>query len=671
MKRMGIIMVSMLMIGATTVAQDLIPDQNDKGKWGYVDATGQKVINYDYAEASAFVDGRAKVRKGDKWGYINQQGKEVIKIEYSEIRTWDGNYCKVAKGGKVEDGLLTSGGKWGYINRNGDAILKCEYDEIGVFNDGIAYIKKGDKYGYIDTNYQIFIPCKYSAVGSFNAQGFCWVNEGGKFDKSNIKKVIGGKYGIYNRRGELIIKPNYKMIGTFTHTPDEANPYLAKILDSEEYAKEAKKILKDAWKKRESKTKKGLFSSTVVLDLRESQTYADESLTDLMDNFIGEMPIEEYRMMMECGEYNLTAYEFLTPEKFSTLEMPLNNYFAVSNNYNEAKQFDHKTTRTNKNDKIGIVNEFGEIILEPGKYPIVYFPTENFVPVAQEKKNKLQVNYYNIETKKLLFKKWVEASSISPFKDGVAVIINDDIQYLINTNGDKISAEYNFILPPQNGIYIVKRDLYGAVNTNGTEIITPTYNLILPISENLMCAQQDKNGLFGYLNCDGEYTIPAKYLDAKSFGYGAALVKTANGWGEIDSKGQNIIQCEWEDIKARSNTKPTYSWVKKTGQWYALDVANNKLITKGYADAYNFSEDNIAYVSDSSGLIGAINTSDALIVPCQLSSTDMADKCLQAMKDNGITTMKAIDVYRFNLMHDDSRNSFRLTEKISSNLWDF
>jgi hypothetical protein len=33
--------------------------------------------------------------------------------------------------------------------------------------------------------------------------------------------------------------------------------------------------------------------------------------------------------------------------------------------------------------------------------------------------------------------------------------------------------------------------------------------------------------------------------------------------------------------------------------------------------------------------------------------------------------MKEVDVYRFNLMNNDDRNSFRLTEKIAPNLWDF
>ena len=52
-------------------ALDLIPAQNEKGKWGYVDENGKKVISYKYDEARPFEKGLAMVRKGDSYGMIN------------------------------------------------------------------------------------------------------------------------------------------------------------------------------------------------------------------------------------------------------------------------------------------------------------------------------------------------------------------------------------------------------------------------------------------------------------------------------------------------------------------------------------------------------------------------------------------------------------------------
>ena len=78
-------MAVLVSVNFSVNAQDLIPDQNAKGKWGYVNSDGLKVINYNYTHASAFRDGRALVQKGGKWGYIDEHGKEVIKIKFTAI----------------------------------------------------------------------------------------------------------------------------------------------------------------------------------------------------------------------------------------------------------------------------------------------------------------------------------------------------------------------------------------------------------------------------------------------------------------------------------------------------------------------------------------------------------------------------------------------------------
>ena len=128
-------------------AQDLMPVQNDKGKYGYMNADGSVAIKYKYNEAHPFVDGKAKVKKGDKWGYIDPNGKEVIAVRYSYMEDWRNGICRVAVGGKNEDGELVNA-KWGYIDNTGKEVLPVVYDEIGQFSQNVAYIRKGKDYGY-------------------------------------------------------------------------------------------------------------------------------------------------------------------------------------------------------------------------------------------------------------------------------------------------------------------------------------------------------------------------------------------------------------------------------------------------------------------------------------------------------------------------------------------
>ncbi|MBP5241278.1 MAG: WG repeat-containing protein, partial [Bacteroidales bacterium] len=49
------------------------------GDWGFMDKTGNVVIEPQFTEAGDFSEGLAKVSVDWKWGYIDQTGKFVIK----------------------------------------------------------------------------------------------------------------------------------------------------------------------------------------------------------------------------------------------------------------------------------------------------------------------------------------------------------------------------------------------------------------------------------------------------------------------------------------------------------------------------------------------------------------------------------------------------------------
>lgn len=214
-KRIQAIVVVGLMSWCVSVfAQGIVPDENPKGKWGYVNDAGEKVIDYKYDQAEPFSGGLALVKKGDEFGMIDVSGNTVVPIKYNIIEKYNEQVYKVAAGGKIKDGVLMDE-KYGFVNKDGKEILKPEYDEVGAFINGLAYVLKGDLYGYIDTEIHIIVPVKYKAVGMFNSDGLVWVNEGGKFEKSTPTKVSGGKYGIYDHKGNVIVPVQYKLVGTF------------------------------------------------------------------------------------------------------------------------------------------------------------------------------------------------------------------------------------------------------------------------------------------------------------------------------------------------------------------------------------------------------------------------------------------------------------------------
>ena len=52
------------------------------GKWGYVDADGELVIDYTYEDAQSFQNGYAAVCIGGLWGYIDEEGELVIDAQF-------------------------------------------------------------------------------------------------------------------------------------------------------------------------------------------------------------------------------------------------------------------------------------------------------------------------------------------------------------------------------------------------------------------------------------------------------------------------------------------------------------------------------------------------------------------------------------------------------------
>lgn len=157
MKSVFLVFLSCFAFSIGIMGADLQPSQNEKGKWGFVDASGTPVVDY----------------------------------KYDEVVSFDGNFAKVCKKNK-----------WGVIDSTGMEVLKPMYSSISDFDNGMARIALGNQYGYINQNMEIVVPCKFTSIGTFNDKGLVWVSD-------------GSKYGIYRNDGSIFIQPKYKTIGTF------------------------------------------------------------------------------------------------------------------------------------------------------------------------------------------------------------------------------------------------------------------------------------------------------------------------------------------------------------------------------------------------------------------------------------------------------------------------
>jgi hypothetical protein len=107
---------------------------------------------------------------------------------------------------------VVKNGKWGIVNKDWKLVVPCKYDELGNVNDGAVkfYNRDNGKYGIFDIRAnKILVEAQYIHATGFS-EGYAAVLD----DRA-------GRWGIVNRKGEMVQMPKYWSVSFFPQ-----NPYL-------------------------------------------------------------------------------------------------------------------------------------------------------------------------------------------------------------------------------------------------------------------------------------------------------------------------------------------------------------------------------------------------------------------------------------------------------------
>ncbi|MHC4526738.1 MAG: WG repeat-containing protein, partial [Planctomycetota bacterium] len=161
----------------------LNPDRSER--CGYIDKTGEYVVEPRYFWGGKFSQGLAPVQmesatagrsrnifpirpprgrpKADRWGYIDSSGQVVIDKRFRAAEAFSEGLAAVKMGTDV----WGQRGIWGYVNRMGKLVIKPQFEQASSFSEGLAAVKIADKYGYIDKTGQVVIEPRFEAGGPF------------------------------------------------------------------------------------------------------------------------------------------------------------------------------------------------------------------------------------------------------------------------------------------------------------------------------------------------------------------------------------------------------------------------------------------------------------------------------------------------------------------------
>lgn len=176
--------------------------------WGFINGSGQSVIQARYERVGIFAEGLAKVRKNGKWGFVDTQGREVIAPVYESVRDFSEGLAAVMQ--RKKRGMEAF-----YIDAAGKSVFGKSYPADGSywpihpFREGMAAVEDPatKKIGFIDKQGNFALSPLFAghagqrsrpAVHPFSgfSQGHAWVKterESGLIDANGVF-LLKGKY---------------------------------------------------------------------------------------------------------------------------------------------------------------------------------------------------------------------------------------------------------------------------------------------------------------------------------------------------------------------------------------------------------------------------------------------------------------------------------------------
>ncbi|MBO5614454.1 MAG: WG repeat-containing protein [Prevotella sp.] len=532
---------------------------------------------------------------------------------------------------------------------------KARYDEVGLFENGLAYVMKENEYGYVDKNGKEVIPCIYNAIGSFNPQGLVWVNKGGHVSEQS-SGIVDGFFGIYDSYGKVILPVKYKQLGYFENRrSSDGNPYCK-------------------------------FRSIVGLNYGNSRYNSELENRTLMKN-------KGLAWVAKGGGcFDVHEPVPFIAEPFSQIDCSVANSFAFCNNTENPvpTKLDGKLIYVNEltrgKNKWGIVDTKGNILLPEGKFDFCYNPSEGYVPVVKIDNGIYTINYYNSNSKNLLFQEFKRTIAIAPVVEGKTMILDASGCQFVDMKGTKVGEVYDAVVPSDDeDIYTVYKEAkFGVIDKGGNTVIPMEYKLISTAHEGMMSyVAEDSSGKssYGYMNVKGETVVTPQYSAVYHFENGRAKVRKGDKYGCIDGNGKMVFPCRFANIFSAGSKSQTIFFLQesKDGPIYAYkEYTDSRLYQNSFDNVRNYDRDyeGVAFVNkkkqDGNGeLYGCVSSGGEMLIPCLCNSYEEAMQMYFNRMRDGFFHWDEIDTKRYDRAQYAKIKRYGLSEQIPESFWDF
>ncbi len=177
------------------------------GKWGFIDKTGEVVIEPRLYNLQPMFRGdlaAVQLEQDGPWGFIDRTGKVVIQPQFYTM----GNWSPPAFVEGLAAAQLENDGLWGFIDENGEVVVQPRF-ESGLsfggmrpsFSEGLAAVSAEGGCGYIDPIGSWAIEPQFGAALEFH--------DGLALAQAKDDQSLDGQWGLIDKEGHWVVEPQF------------------------------------------------------------------------------------------------------------------------------------------------------------------------------------------------------------------------------------------------------------------------------------------------------------------------------------------------------------------------------------------------------------------------------------------------------------------------------
>lgn len=529
------------------------------GKSGIIDKTGKIIIEpkyntiklpnpkepificvYDYNATSG--EYKTKV--------LNEKNEEIL-TNYENINTID--IKEIVSSIPYEKTVLQyqKDGKYGIINFEGKSIIKPMYEEIKnmPYREGELIAKKQGKYGVLNINGGKLLDFKYDYITGDN-----YYSEEKKYELDGY--IVGinneqGKmqYGYISNKREQILDVEFDKIYRMNDIKDDENIYLLAEKDGKRQLYKNNKILLD-----NNYQSINYSEDSKLLILQKDNKYG---VTDLNGKQILSVDYEQIRIpcnyIIAVKDGKQVIFDLAGTQKDN---LAYTNILKTEN--------ENYSVTVDKNDKYGVINKEGDILIE-NKYNYIQYLYDNYFIVGGETGKSGIINE--------------KGEEILPIKYEVIQKLdkNDIVQAMIGNVLELYSKDMKNIVSMENGKLEINDEYIKVYSSNQTTYVSNdgTLKTNFEIFDNNIFASE-REGKWGFVDKDNNVVVDYQYdkvTEVNELGF--AGIKKYGKWGVIDGKANIILE-------------PTYKIPEQNGEPYF--IGKYYKVISGYETEY-FTDD--------------------------------------------------------------------------------